>query len=97
MFDPLTTLSADTVVFELGLLLRTVDHLDFYDNIELIADCLLFIDPRSKTNGLDEVVDEVVVFGADVASAVIVFWMVVSGAIAEWARKVWRRIRNRIQ
>lgn len=100
MFDPFTILSAETVVFELGLVFKTVAHLDFYANIELTADCLLVIDPMSKTNGLDVIVDVVVVdvvFGANVAYAVIAFCTVVSGAIAVWPRKHWRRINNKIQ
>ena len=100
MFDPFTTLADEMVVFELGRLFRTVDHFDFYARIELIADCLLDIDPMSKTNGVDVVIDVVVVYfilGADVASAVISFWTVVSGAIAVWPKKVWRRINNKTQ
>lgn len=70
MFDPFTTLADEIVVFELGRLFKTVDHLDFYARIELTADCLLDIDPMSNTNGVDVVVDVVVVdvvLGANVA------------------------------
>jgi hypothetical protein len=75
LFDPFTTLADEIVVFELGRVLKTVDHFDFYASIELIADFLLEIDPMSNTNGVDVIVDVVVdvVFGADVASAVIDF------------------------
>lgn len=86
MLDPFTTLSADTVVLVVGRVFNTVAHFDLYDKTELIADCLLLMDPMSNTNGdeaVDVVVDVVVGLGADVAYAVIIFCSVVSGAIAE--------------